>query len=166
MKTIKEQLQEAVPTHMRAIAGTDISEGQRDAHRVGLRTARNVLGEIETREKAGKTPVTLDQAALTGLVQKEASKRRETAATYREAGQPDRADAEIAEAEYLENYLPKPLTREEVEALVEETIAGLTADGTALTVRDMGRVMKPVQALVAGRFDGKTISEIVKKRLA
>ena len=91
---------------------------------MALTTVRNVLGEIETREKSGKTPVELDDTQVTALLQKEAAKRRDTAKIYTEAGEADRASAEIAEAEVIEAYLPKALTRDEVEAIVDEAIAG------------------------------------------
>jgi uncharacterized protein YqeY len=153
MPTLKERLQADVVTHMKS------------GNKMALATVRNVLGEIETREKSGKTPVTLDDAQLTTLLQKEASKRREMAEIYAQAGEQDRASAEIAEAEVIEQYLPKPLTREEVEAIVDRAIADLTAGGAELSMRQMGQVMKPVTAEVAGRFDGKAVSEIVRARL-
>lgn len=102
---------------------------------------------------------------MTSLLQKEAAKRRDTARIYTEAGETDRAAAEVTEAEIIEAYLPKALTRDEVEAIVDETIAALTADGQELSMRSIGAVMKPVTAKVAGRFDGKTVSEIVRGRL-
>lgn len=152
--SLKEQLQQDVVKHMK------------DGDRVSLQTVRNVLGEIETREKSGKTPVTLDDAQLTSLLQKEAAKRRETASIYAEAGEQDRADRELAEAMVIEAYLPKALSREEVEAIVDNVIAGLKEAGLELSMRQMGQVMKPVTAEVAGRFDGKTVSEIVRAKLA
>ncbi len=91
----------------------------KERNKTALTTVRNVLGEIETREKSGKTPVQLDDAQVTSLLQKEAAKRRDTADIYAEAGQPDRAAAEIAEAEVIESYLPKPLSLAEVEAIVD-----------------------------------------------
>ncbi|WP_309072127.1 GatB/YqeY domain-containing protein [Arthrobacter sp.] len=154
MTTLKEQLQADVVVHMKA------------GNKVALTTVRNVLGEIATREKSGKTPMELDDAQVTALLQKEAAKRRDTAATYMEAGQDSRAAAEIAEAEIIEAYLPEPLTTTDVEAIVDEVIAGLKADGAELSMRQMGVVMKPVTAKVAGRFDGKAVSEIVRTRLA
>jgi uncharacterized protein YqeY len=108
----------------------------------------------------------LDDAQVTALLQKEAAKRRDTAATFLEAGQDSRAAAEIAEAEIIEAYLPEPLTATDVEAIVDEVIAGLKAEGAELSMRQMGVVMKPVTARVAGRFDGKAVSEIVRARLA
>lgn len=154
MPTLKERLQADVVTHMKS------------GNKTALTTVRNVLGEIETREKSGKTPVTLDDAQITSLLQKEASKRRETAEIYATAGESDRAAAEVAEAEVIEAYLPAPLTREGVEKIVDDAVAALTADGTELTMRQMGQVMKPVTAEVAGRFDGKAVSEIVRAKLA
>lgn len=138
----------------------------KERNKTALTTVRNVLGEIETREKSGKTPVQLDDAQVTSLLQKEAAKRRDTAGIYAEAGQPDRAAAEIAEAEVIESYLPKPLSLAEVEAIVDEVIDGLRAEGRELTARQMGEVMKPVTAKVAGRFDGKEVSQLVRQKLA
>jgi len=138
----------------------------KERNKTALTTVRNVLGEIETREKSGKTPVVLDDAQVTSLLQKEAAKRRDTARIYTEAGETERAAAEIAEAEVIEAYLPKPLTRDEVETMVAEVIAALEADGQQLSMRSIGAVMKPVTAKVAGRFDGKVVSEIVRSRLA
>jgi uncharacterized protein len=154
MGTLKERLQSDVVGHMKA------------GNRTALVTVRNVLGEIATREKSGKTPVELDDAQTIALLQKEAAKRRDTARIYTEAGEADRAAAEVAEAEVIEAYLPAPLTEAEVEAIVDEAIAALEAGGTELSPRQMGVVMKPVTAKVAGRFDGKAVSEIVRRRLA
>ena len=154
MTTLKERLHADVVTHMK------------ERNKTALTTVRNVLGEIETREKSGKTPIVLDDAQVTSLLQKEAAKRRDTARIYSEAGEPDRAAAEIAEAEVIEAYLPQALTAAEVETIVDETIAELRAEGQAPTMRHMGAVMKPVTAKVAGRFDGKSVSEIVRSRLA
>ncbi|MFP5311323.1 MAG: GatB/YqeY domain-containing protein [Actinomycetes bacterium] len=152
--SLKAKLKADVVVHMKA------------GNKVALTTVRNVLGEIETREKSGKTPVELDDLQVTAVLQKEAAKRRDTAATYSAAGHPDRSRAEIAEAEVIETYLPKALTREEAEAVIDDVVAGLRADGTELTMRSMGAVMKSVTPRIAGRFDGKAVSEIVKSRLA
>jgi uncharacterized protein YqeY len=137
----------------------------KDRNKTALTTVRNVLGEIETREKSGKSPIELDDAQVTSLLQKEAAKRRETAKIYTDAGEAERAAAEVAEAEVIEAYLPRALTAEEVEAIVDETIAGLRAGGVEPGLRQLGAVMKPVTAKVAGRFDGKAVSELVRSRL-
>ena len=150
MTTLKERLHADVVSHMK------------DRNKLALTTVRNVLGEIETREKSGKTPMVLDDAQVTSLLQKEAAKRRDTARIYAEAGETDRAAAEIAEARIIEAYLPQALTASEVEAIVDGVIHTLKADGVELTIRQLGAVMKPVTAKVAGRFDGKAVSEIVR----
>jgi uncharacterized protein len=154
VSTLKERLHADVVTHMKA------------GNKTALTTVRNLLGEITTREKSGKTPIELDDMQVTALLQKEAAKRRDTARIYTDAGEAERAAAEIAEAEVIEAYLPEPLTREQVEAIVDEVIAVLEEEGAGITMKQMGIVMKPVTAKVAGRFDGKAVSEIVRSRLA
>lgn len=152
--TLKEKLQADVTAHMKA------------GRKLELVTVRNVLGEIGTREKSGKTPVELDDAQVTALMQKEAAKRRDTARIYTEAGEDTRAAAEIAEAVIIEAYLPKPLERADVEKIVASVISALEGDGTKVNMRSMGAVMKVVTAKVAGRFDGKAVSDIVRAALA
>ena len=153
MSTLKEKLKTDVVTHMKA------------GNKLALSTVRNVLGEIETREKGGKSPVEFDDAQVTTLLQKEAAKRRDTAAIYTEAGEADRAAAEVAEAEIIEAYLPQPLTADEAAGIVDRIITALVAEQGALSIRQMGVAMKPVTAEIAGRFDGKAVSEMVRKRL-
>ena len=152
--TLKEMLRHDVTAHMK------------EGNKLALTTVRNLLGEIGTREKSGKTPVELDDAQVTALMQKEAAKRRDTAGIYTEAGEHDRAAAEIAEAAIIEAYLPDPLTRADVEKIVAEVVTDLKAAGAELSMRSMGTVMKPVTAKVAGRFDGKAVSDIVRAALS
>ncbi|UVJ37761.1 GatB/YqeY domain-containing protein [Arthrobacter sp. CJ23] len=154
MSTLKERLHADVITHMK------------DRDKTALATVRNVLGEIETREKSGKSPVALDDAQVTALLQKEAAKRRDTARIYAEAGESGRAAAEIAEAEIIESYLPRALGAAEVETIIDEALAALRAQGQEPTLRQMGAVMKPVTAKIAGRFDGKAVSDLVRARLS
>ncbi|MFJ6416365.1 GatB/YqeY domain-containing protein [Paeniglutamicibacter sp. NPDC091659] len=154
MENLKTRLREDMKNHLKA------------GNRVELMTVRNLLGEINTREKGGKTPVELDDAAVTALLQKEAARRRETAQTYTEAGALDRAASENAEAEIIEAYLPAPLDAAAVQGIIDSAIASLSADGVELSMRSMGSVMKLVSAEVAGRFDGKAVSDMVKAALA
>jgi uncharacterized protein YqeY len=151
--SLKDRLHADVVTHMK------------ERNKTALTTVRNVLGEIETREKSGKTPIELDDAQVTTLLQKEAAKRRDTAKIYTDAGEAERAAAEIAEAEVIETYLPRALTAAEVEGIVDEVIAGLRSEGVEPGLRQLGAVMKPVTARIAGRFDGKAVSEMVRSRL-
>lgn len=153
MSTLKQQLKSDVVAHMKA------------GNKIALTTVRNVLGEIETREKGGKNPVEFDDAQVITLLQKEAAKRHDTAGIYSEAGESDRAAAELAEAEVIEAYLPKALNAEEAAAIVDRIISGLEAEQGELSMRQMGLAMKPITAEIAGRFDGKAVSEMVRKRL-
>ena len=77
-------------------------------------------------------------------------------------GRLDRADAELAQVAVIEGYLPQPLTAEEIEAAVRDIIAQTGAQ----SVKDMGRVMGVASKQLAGRADGKSISEAVKRLLA
>ncbi|QXQ08825.1 GatB/YqeY domain-containing protein [Paeniglutamicibacter sp. Y32M11] len=154
METLKDRLRADMTSHLKA------------GNKVELTTVRNLLGEINTREKGGKTPLVLDDAAVISLLQKEAARRRETALTYTEAGAEDRAAAESQEAAIIEAYLPAALSQDEAAAIVAGVVASLRADGAELGMRQMGTVMKQVTEQVAGRFDGKALSGMVRAELA
>lgn len=154
METLKDRLRADMTAHLKA------------GKKVELTTVRNLLGEINTREKGGKTPLELDDSAVTALLQKEAARRRETALTYTEAGEVDRAAAEEREAAIIEAYLPAALNEQEAKAIVAEAVATLRAGGNELGMRQMGSVMKLVTEKVAGRFDGKALSNMVRAELA
>ena len=154
MSSLKDQLRADMTAHLKS------------GNKLALMTLRNLLGEINTKEKGGKTPIELDDAQVTSLLQKEAARRRETAQTYTDAGQDDRAAQESSEADFIETYLPAALTEDDVAAIVDRAIATLTAGGEAPGMRQMGQVMKLVSAEVAGRYDGKATSDMVKSRLA
>ncbi|MHA7261581.1 GatB/YqeY domain-containing protein [Arthrobacter sp. TMN-37] len=94
-----------------------------------------VLGETSTREKFDKALLELDSLQVTRPLQKEAAKRRDTARIYTEAGKSGRVTAEVPEAEGIEAYIPKPLTRSGVESSVDEVVATLQADGQEITMR-------------------------------
>ena len=153
MSTLKQQLKNDVITHMKA------------GNKIALTTVRNVLGEIETREKGGKTPIEFDDAQVITLLQKEAAKRHDTAKIYTAAGESDRAAAELAEAGVIEAYLPQVLSAGEAQEIVDRIISGLEAEQGELSMRQMGVAMKPITAEIAGRFDGKAISDMVRTRL-
>ena len=83
-------------------------------------------------------------------------------ATYTQAGRQDLADAELAQVEVLESYLPKQLSQEEIEVEVKKIIAEVGAT----SIKEMGKVMGTASKQLAGKADGRVISEIVKKLLA
>ncbi len=105
--------------------------------------------------------IAADTAICIAIIRKELKKRQDSIAAF-EPTRPDLADKEKAEAEIIAAYLPKPLSVEEMEALVKAVIADIGATGKA----QMGAVMKAANERADGRADGKTLSGIVSKLLA
>ncbi len=102
-----------------------------------------------------------DDEAVTTL-QREAKQRRDSAEEYRKGDREDLASAEQEELDVISTFLPAGLTEEEVAALVGEVIAEVGASGAG----DVGKVMRPLMERVAGRADGKRVSEQVREQLA
>jgi uncharacterized protein YqeY len=96
-----------------------------------------------------------------GALRRERKRRVEAAEAYRDGGSIDRAEAEEAEAELIESYLPAELSDEELGELVAEAIEEVGAAGSG----DMGKAMGAAMPKVAGRADGKRVSEAVRERL-
>ncbi|HAG92372.1 MAG TPA: glutamyl-tRNA amidotransferase [Bdellovibrionales bacterium] len=101
-----------------------------------------------------------EQDAL-GVVRKLVKQRKDSIEEYQKAQRQDLVDKESFELTVLEAYLPAQMTKEQVEKIVNEVIQDLGAT----EMKQMGGVVKEVQARTAGSADGKTISEIVKSRL-
>ncbi len=140
---------------------TDLTAALRAGETVKVGTLRMVLTAVREVEVAGRTQRTLSDAEAQKVVAKEAKKRRESAQIFRDAGRPELAAKEEAEADILEAYLPQPLTEDELTALIDEVLA---AEG--LTERSqMGAAMKAVTARAQGRADGGAISALVRARL-
>lgn len=130
----------------------------KDALRLGtLRLLKSALGYVQIEKKVDSLP---DNEVIT-VIQKEIKKRRDSVEQYQAGGRPEQAAAELAEITVLETFLPKALSPEELEALVKSCIA----EANATSKKDMGPVIKAVQAKAAGRADGKTISTLVSKLL-
>ncbi len=131
----------------------------RDAAR--LSTLRMVKANVMNREieKGGELTDEEMAKALQSLVKQ----RRDSIEQYEKAGRQELADKERAEIVVIEAYLPQAASREEIEKAVADAIA----ETGASSMREMGAVMKAVQARLAGQSaDGRTVSEIVKSKLA
>ena len=101
------------------------------------------------------------------MLAKEVRKRAEAAEAFAGAGRVESAEKERAEAAVLTAYLPSPLTDADLGALVAEAVDGVAADlGGPVTMRQMGQVIKAVQAKADGRADGSRIAAAVKAALA
>lgn len=96
------------------------------------------------------------------IVQKQVKQRKDSAAIYLEQNREDLATPELAEAKVLEQFLPTALSEEAIEKVVMETIEKVGAAG----MKDMGKVMGIVSQKIGGQADGKTISTIVRSKLA
>jgi uncharacterized protein YqeY len=122
-----------------------------------LRLLKSAIGYSQIEQKKES----LTDAELIAIVQKEVKKRKDSVEQYETGGRPELAAKEKSEVAVLEKFLPKPLSAEELEALVKVTIQEVGATSK----KDMGSVIKAVQAKAAGRAEGKTISGLVGKLL-
>lgn len=140
----------------------DIKAAMKARDKVRLDTLRNikkVFLEVKTAPGANDT---LNDADALKIISKLAKQGRETAATYVQAGRQDLSDAELAQVDVLESYLPKQLSAVEIETEVKKIIAEVGAT----SMKEMGKVMGTASKLLAGKADGRVISEVVKKLLA
>lgn len=141
---------------------THIKEAMRakDTGRLsGLRGIKAALLNAKTEAGAGGT---ITPEGEVKILQKLAKQRRESAEIYRAQQRPDLEKTELEELAVIEAYLPKQLTPAELESAVRKIIE----DTGASSIRDMGRVMGPASKQLAGRADGKAISETVKRLLS
>ncbi|MEN9545301.1 MAG: hypothetical protein RLZZ34_2738 [Verrucomicrobiota bacterium] len=130
----------------------------RQAVRTGtLRMLKAALGYAQIEKKTE----TLSDADVMAVIQREAKKRRDSIEEFEKAGRAEMAANEKAELEVLSEFLPKPLSAEELESLVRAVIAEVGA----ASKKDMGLVMKATQAKIDGRADGKTVSALVSRLL-
>jgi uncharacterized protein YqeY len=130
----------------------------RDADRLSaLRMLKSTLGYAQIERKTESLP----DADVVAIVQKEVKKRRDSMEQFEQGGRPELAAKEKQEITVLETFLPQALAPEELEQLVRATIQ----ETGATSKKDMGPVIKAVQAKAAGRADGKSISTLVGKLL-
>ena len=140
----------------------DIKASMKARDKVRLETLRNIKKVFLEAKTAPGANDTLEDADALKILQKLAKQGRETAQTYIDNNRQDLADEELAQAKVIEEYLPKPLSEEEIEKEVKDIVAQTGAQG----MKDMGKVMGMASKKMAGRADGRAISTIVKKLLA
>ncbi|MDO5500344.1 MAG: GatB/YqeY domain-containing protein [Propionibacteriaceae bacterium] len=122
---------------------------------------RAVLAAISTEEVSGTEAHELTDAQEQAVVAKQVRQRRDSAEAYAAGGRQDLADVELAEADVLQVYLPAQLTDEEIAALVETEVAA----AGEVTMKQMGQIIKAVNAKVTGRAEGGRVAAAVKARL-
>lgn len=138
-----------------------LKQAMKDKDQAALRTLRAIKSAILIFQTSG-TGETLDEAVEIKMLQKMVKQRKESATIFREQDRVDLATTEEEELAILEKFLPQPLSEPELKTLIESIIA----QTGATSMKDMGKVMGLANQQVAGRAEGKTISDMVKQLLA
>jgi len=141
---------------------SDLTTALKARDELTLATLRMALSAVTTEEVSGASARELSDDEVLKVLAREAKKRREAAEAFDSAGRAELAERERAEGTVIDRYLPAQLGDEELIALVAEAV---TASG-ATSARDMGAVMKAVGPKIAGRADGKRVSDEVRRQLA
>lgn len=139
----------------------DIKNAMKAKDRVALETLRNVKKVFLEAKTAPGANDTLTDETATKLIAKLVKQGRDAADIYVQQGRPDLAEAELAQVKVMENYLPKQLSAEELEAVLKEIITQVGAAGP----KDMGKVMGVASKQLAGKAEGRAISAKVKELL-
>ena len=144
VQRIEEEVKDAMRSH---------DNDRRDALRL-------ILSSLKSAEKELLRPLSADEELQ--VLQREWKKRVEAADAFRNAGREEQAEDEEYEIEVLEEFLPEPLSEDEIERIVDDAIA----ENGATSMGDLGRVMADVMPQVAGRADGSAVSQLVREKLA
>ena len=140
----------------------DIVAAMKAKDKVRLEALRNIKKLfLEAKTAPGAGDELADTDALK-ILAKLAKQGKDAAAIFREQNRPDLAEGEEAQVAVIEEYLPKPLSEEELAAQLREIIAEVGAAGP----KDMGKVMGVATKRFAGRADGKVVSTLVRQLLA
>ncbi len=123
-------------------------------------TLRLILTSLRSAEKELQRPLHDDEELQ--VLQRERKRRTEASEAFRVGGREEQADAEERELAVLEEFMPEPLSEEELEEIVDDAIAEVGAT----SMRDIGRVMADVMPQVAGRADGSAVSQLAREKLA
>lgn len=141
---------------------TALKEAMKAKNQTALTALRAVKSAIllAQTETGAKEDLTEEQELK--ILQKQVKQRKDSAAIYTEQGREDLAAPELAEAEVINQFLPEAMSDEAIAQVVIDIIKKLGAEG----MKDMGKVMGVVNQELAGKADGKTISNIVKEKLS
>jgi uncharacterized protein len=137
----------------------DVKDALKSGAKDRLSTLRMLNAALKNKQIDKRRPLTEEEVVET--VRSLIKQRRDSVEQFAKGGRQDLVDKESAEISVLETYLPQQLSREELEAMVRDTVASTAAKGA----KDMGKVMKALIPLIGGRADGKLVSELVKNAL-
>jgi uncharacterized protein YqeY len=121
---------------------------------------RLILASLRSAEKELQRPLHDDEELQ--VLQRERKRRIEAAEAFRGAEREEQAASEDSELAVLEEFMPEPLSEEELEEIIDDAIAEVGAT----SMRDLGRVMADVMPQVSGRADGSVVSQLVREKLA
>ena len=151
---------EKMSLEQKVMSAMKVAMKAKDANALtSLRAVKSAILLAKT-ESGSKEELSEDQEVK--LLQKQVKQRKDSAAIFTEQGRADLAEPELAQAAVIEQFLPAQLSEEEIEKVVIDIIAKTGAAG----MKDMGKVMGAANGALAGKADGKTISMIVKSKLA
>jgi len=119
-----------------------------------------VLNALRNAEKELERPLSDDEELQ--VLQRERKRRLEAADAFRSGGREEQAEDEEYELEVLKEFMPEPLSEDEIEEIIDDVISEVGAT----SIRDLGRVMAGVMHQLSGRADGSTVSQLVKEKLA
>jgi hypothetical protein len=138
----------------------ELKEAMRARDRERTDALRLTLASLRSAEKELARPLKEDEELQ--VLQRERKRRTEAAEAFREGGRAEQADKEERELDVIQEYMPEPVSDEELERIIDDAIA----ETGATSLRDLGRVMADVMPQVAGRADGSTVSQLVREKLA
>ena len=139
---------------------TQLTDAMRERDDARRDTLRLILASLRGAEKELQRPLHEDEELQ--VLQRERKRRVESIEAFQSAGRDEQAAKEQAELEVLEEFMPEPLTEDEIEEIVDNVIAEVGAT----SMRELGRVMADVMPQIAGRADGSAVSQLVREKLA
>ena len=138
----------------------DLKSAMKEKNEIKKNTITMIKAAVLQFEKDKQ--VQLNDEQIVDIISKEAKKRKDALVEFEKSGRQDLVDQTNEELLVIKAYLPEELSVEELEKIIEETIKEVQA----IDMKDMGKVMQAAKAKTTGRADGKTINEIVKKKLS
>lgn len=137
----------------------DLKTAMKEKDTVRKNTITMIRAAVLQKEKDEK--VTLEDTDILDIIAKQLKQRRDALADFKKAERQDLIDQTEAEMKIIEAYLPKQLTRDEIEVIVDETIS----ETGAQSVADMGKIMGALMPKVKGLADGKLVNQVVREKL-
>ncbi len=138
----------------------ELKNALKEKNTIKISALREILTALKYKEKETGTPLKPEQEIE--VLSRLKKKHLESISAFEQGGRQDLVEKEKAELEVIEQYLPKPLTQQEIQQMVRDAIQTIGAK----SMKDMGKVMSALRDKYIGRADGKVVSEEVKKQLS